>query len=138
MPTPASSAAEAAHCPSCAIVANGSPRLRGQNLHAFWIDDGYPVTQGHSLIIPKRHIGSFFDITPEERQAMFALLDEAKAALDAQYQPAGYNIGINDGSAAGQTVMHLHMHLIPRYVEEGVDPRGGVRWVVPEKANYWD
>ncbi|AFU98429.1 histidine triad (HIT) protein [Simiduia agarivorans SA1 = DSM 21679] len=125
-------------CPFCTLQAEAPTRIRAQNKHAFLMDDGYPVTQGHSLIIPKRHIASFFDATEEERHAMLALVDEAKTELDAQYQPAGYNLGINDGPAAGQTVMHLHVHVIPRYAEEGVDPRGGVRWVVAEKAKYWD
>jgi diadenosine tetraphosphate (Ap4A) HIT family hydrolase len=68
---------------------------------------------------------------------MLRLLDEAKARLDAELRPDAYNIGINDGPAAGQTVGHLHIHLIPRYAGDGRDPRGGVRWVLPEKAKYW-
>ena len=80
---------------------------------------------------------SFFDLRFEERQALLALLDEAKVQLDAEFQPAGYNIGVNDGAAAGQTVPHLHIHLIPRYEGDHQDPRGGVRWVIPEKARYW-
>ena len=130
----------ATQCPFCAIAkaeGEGARRLIQSNDHAFWINDGYPVTQGHSLIIPKRHFGSFFESTSHERQALLSLVDEAKAHLDAQFKPAGYNIGINDGAAAGQTVPHLHIHLIPRYHELGKDPRGGVRWVVPEKADYW-
>lgn len=89
------------------------------------------------MIIPRRHIGSFFDTTLEERSALLALLDKTKVDLDKEFAPAGYNIGINDGQAAGQTVMHLHMHLIPRYAGDLPDPRGGVRWVIAEKANYW-
>jgi diadenosine tetraphosphate (Ap4A) HIT family hydrolase len=68
---------------------------------------------------------------------MLTLLNEAKQQLDAEFSPGGYNIGINDGAAAGQTVAHLHMHLIPRYIGDQPDPRGGVRWVIPEKADYW-
>ena len=68
---------------------------------------------------------------------MFGLLDEAKLQLQSEFSPAGYNIGINDGAAAGQTVGHLHMHLIPRYAGDRPDPRGGVRWVIPDKADYW-
>ena len=99
--------------------------------------DGYPVSQGHTLIIPRRHVASFFETTEEERRAMLKLLDEVKAMLDREHKPDGYNIGINNGPAAGQTVMHLHMHLIPRYAGDRPDPRGGVRWVLPEKAKYW-
>jgi diadenosine tetraphosphate (Ap4A) HIT family hydrolase len=99
--------------------------------------DNHPVSPGHTLIIPKRHVASFFETTEEERLAMMKLLDEAKAILDRKHQPDGYNIGINGGEAAGQTVMHLHIHLIPRYRGDKPDPRGGVRWVLPDKAAYW-
>ena len=99
--------------------------------------DSHPVSKGHTLIIPRRHVASFFETTDEERQAMMKLLDEMKAMLDREHKPDGYNIGINNGAAAGQTVMHLHMHLIPRYAGDRPDPRGGVRWVIPEKAAYW-
>ena len=100
--------------------------------------DNHPVSPGHTLIIPKRHVASFFETTEEERQAMLRLLDEAKVILDRKHRPDGYNIGINGGEAAGQTVMHLHIHLIPRYKGDRPDPRGGVRWVLPDKAaSYW-
>jgi diadenosine tetraphosphate (Ap4A) HIT family hydrolase len=82
-------------------------------------------------------VSSFFDTTSEERTSMFSLLDEAKLQLQLEFRPAGYNIGINDGAAAGQTGGHLHMHLIPRYAGDRPDPRGGVRWVIPDKADYW-
>ncbi|WP_245579372.1 HIT family protein [Chitinilyticum aquatile] len=99
--------------------------------------DGFPVSPGHSLIIPHRHVSSFFELTSSEREALILLLDETKQALQEEFKPDGYNIGINDGPAAGQTVAHLHIHLIPRYSGDLADPRGGVRWVIPEKANYW-
>ena len=100
--------------------------------------DSYPVSKGHTLIIPRRHVASFFETTEDERLAMMKLLDEARTILDREHHPDGYNIGINSGAAAGQTVMHVHMHLIPRYTGDRADPRGGVRWVLPEKAAYWD
>jgi diadenosine tetraphosphate (Ap4A) HIT family hydrolase len=99
--------------------------------------DSYPVSPGHTLIIPRRHIVTFFETTEEERLAMLRLLDEMKVRLDREHKPDGYNIGINNGAAAGQTVMHLHVHLIPRYAGDRPDPRGGVRWILPEKAAYW-
>lgn len=99
--------------------------------------DGFPVTPGHSLIVPKRHISSFFETTNEERDALFDMLAEMRQLLISKRSPDGFNIGINDGSAAGQTIMHLHIHLIPRYVGDTDDPRGGVRWIMPEKAPYW-
>jgi diadenosine tetraphosphate (Ap4A) HIT family hydrolase len=101
------------------------------------IRDGFPVSPGHTLVIPRRHVGSFFDLTSNERTEMLTLLDQAKMDLDKEFNPDGYNIGINDGAAAGQTVPHLHIHLIPRYEGDQSDPRGGVRWIFPEKADYW-
>jgi diadenosine tetraphosphate (Ap4A) HIT family hydrolase len=91
-----------------------------------------------ALVIPKRHVGSFFDVSDAERDALLGLLEVAKAAAGREFEPAGYNIGINDGSAAGQTVPHLHIHLIPRYDGDMPDPRGGVRWVIPSKAGLLD
>jgi diadenosine tetraphosphate (Ap4A) HIT family hydrolase len=99
--------------------------------------DAFPVSPGHTLVIPRRHVASFFDISDDERTDLLRLVVHARESLDLGYQPAGYNIGINDGAAAGQTVAHLHVHLIPRYAGDCADPRGGVRWVLPEKAAYW-
>jgi diadenosine tetraphosphate (Ap4A) HIT family hydrolase len=101
------------------------------------IRDSYPLTRGHSLVIPRRHVSSFFELTTDERLAILELLDRSKVMLDSEYAPDAYNIGINDGAAAGQTVMHLHVHLIPRYKGDADDPRGGVRWIFPAKAAYW-
>jgi len=121
-------------CPFCSI-----PRERFilSNTRGIAIRDGFPVSPGHTLIIPTRHVGSYFDLVEGERDALLELLEEAKRGLDKELQPDGYNIGINDGPVAGQTVPHLHVHLIPRYLGDQVDPRGGVRWVIPEKADYW-
>lgn len=123
-----------APCPFCAL-----PTSRIVLAHdlAVVIRDAFPVSSGHTLIIPRRHIGSFFDVTDDERKAMLQLLDAAKVGLDDEFHPGGYNVGINDGQAAGQTVLHLHIHLIPRYISDKEDPRGGVRWIFPEKADYW-
>ncbi|WP_254051017.1 HIT family protein [Zoogloea sp. LCSB751] len=124
------------HCP-VRFAPFPPERIVGQNEFGIWICDGFPVSAGHSLIIPKRHVGSFFEVSPAEREGLLELLDQAKAAVDAAHRPDGYNIGINDGAAAGQTVPHLHLHLIPRFLSDVADPRGGVRWVIPEKADYW-
>ena len=121
-------------CPFCAIPAD---HIVAANALAFAIRDAYPVSQGHTLVIPRRHLSSFFEATLEERLALLALIDEATATLDREFAPAGYNIGFNDGAAAGQTVMHLHIHIIPRFDGDQSDPRGGIRWVLPEKADYW-
>lgn len=121
-------------CPFCTLPPE---RVVAANELALAVRDGYPVSAGHTLLIPRRHIASFFELTKNERDAMFELLTREKTVLDEEFSPEGYNIGINDGAAAGQTVMHLHMHLIPRYVGDRPDPRGGVRWIIPEKADYW-
>lgn len=123
-----------ADCPFCSLPPE---RILLSNRHGLLIRDGFPVSPGHTLVIPRRHVGSLFDLIPDEREALFALLEEGKRRLDREMKPAGYNIGINDGQAAGQTVPHLHVHLIPRYLGDQPDPRGGVRWVFPDKADYW-
>lgn len=122
-------------CPFCALPRN---RVLARNDSAVAVRDAYPVSPGHTLVIPVRHVSSFFDATRTEREAMLALLDQAQQQLQVEFNPAGYNIGINDGVAAGQTIAHLHVHLIPRYAGDRPDPRGGVRWVMPEKADYWN
>jgi diadenosine tetraphosphate (Ap4A) HIT family hydrolase len=121
-------------CPFCTL---GADRIILSNLHGLIIWNGFPVSAGHALIIPRRHVGSFFDVTSTEREALHSLLEEAKRRIEREFKPDGYNIGINDGAAAGQTVPHLHIHLIPRYKGDSQDPRGGVRWVIPKKAKYW-
>ena len=104
---------------------------------ALAIRDKFPVSPGHTLIVPKRHVASFCDTTPEEQAALLKLLRIARVDLDHVHRPAAYNVGVNDGAAAGRTVMHLHVHLIPRYPGGQDEPRGGVRWVLPEKVAYW-
>jgi diadenosine tetraphosphate (Ap4A) HIT family hydrolase len=121
-------------CPFCTLTPE---RIIAENDLAVVVRDGFPVSPGHTLILPRRHVGSFFGITSDERTAMLILLDWAKAALELEFLPSGYNVGINDGADAGQTVPHLHIHLIPRYPGDRDDPRGGVRWVLPDKADYW-
>ncbi len=108
------------------------------NSDAIAIKDLFPVSPGHVLIIPRRHIASLFDATETESRNLWDLVSRVRGLLIRQYSPDGFNIGINDGTAAGQTIMHLHIHLIPRYRNDAEDPRGGVRWVMPSKAPYWD
>jgi diadenosine tetraphosphate (Ap4A) HIT family hydrolase len=121
-------------CPFCPPDA---ARVLHNDGLVFVLRDGFPVSPGHVLVIPHRHVGSFFDTTPEERRAILDALDIAKRTVENEHRPDGWNIGINDGVAAGQTVPHLHVHLIPRYKSDRPDPRGGVRWILPEKADYW-
>jgi superfamily II DNA or RNA helicase/diadenosine tetraphosphate (Ap4A) HIT family hydrolase/HKD family nuclease len=103
---------------------------------AFAVFDGYPVTPGHALVIPRRVVSTWWEATPTERTGLLALVDEAKAILDERYAPDGYNVGFNAGAAAGQTVEHLHLHVIPRRTGDTADPAGGVRHVIPGKGNY--
>ena len=121
-------------CPFCTLPPE---RILLTSAHGIVIRDGYPISPGHTLVIPRRHVDSFFNLTADERVDLLGLLDQAKAGIEKEFKPDTYNIGINDGPAAGQTVPHLHIHLIPRYTGDVPDPRGGVRWIIPEKADYW-
>jgi len=121
-------------CPFCTLPVE---RIVDQNDLALVIRDGFPVSPGHTLLMPKRHVGSFFELDDDEVIALMALLKRAQANLDKELNPDDYNIGINDGPQAGQTVPHVHIHLIPRFAGDVKDPRGGVRWLIPGKANYW-
>ena len=122
--------------PSPFLALPASVHVAGNAL-AFAVRDKYAVSPGHTLVIPRRLVPTWFDATPEEQRALFALVDEVKRQLDAgSPRPDGYNVGFNAGEAAGQTVMHLHVHVIPRYAGDVEDPRGGVRHVMPGKGNY--
>ena len=118
-------------CPFCHVL---NPVLA--NELAFACFDKFPVNDGHLLLVPRRHVASWFEASLEERTALMAPLDEARKLLQARYSPEGYNIGINVGKAAGQTIPHLHVHLIPRYRGDCANPRGGVRGVIPARQSY--
>lgn len=122
-------------CPFCRIVMAGE--FLHSNGHAVAFLDAFPVSPGHMLIVPRRHMADFFSLSSVEQRAILSLVAHVKGALDQEYRPSGYNVGINAGPAAGQTVLHAHVHLIPRYAGDVIDPRGGVRWVLPERAPYW-
>jgi diadenosine tetraphosphate (Ap4A) HIT family hydrolase len=102
------------------------------------IPDEFPVSNGHALVIPRQHVSSIFELSPSEYSQLWECVRQVRQLLVTEWQPAGFSIGVNDGSAAGQTVNHAHIHIIPRYHGDRQDPRGGVRWVLPEKAKYWD
>lgn len=121
-------------CPFCDSVAQ---RAVASNASAWALRDAFPVSLGHTLIVSRRHVRSFFDLNAGEQADLLALLREQQVRLVLEHCPAGFNVGINDGGAAGQTVPHVHVHLIPRYKGDVADPRGGVRWVLPERADYW-
>ena len=124
-----------AACPFCSLPL---ARIVDSDAMAVAVHDAFPVAPGHTLVIPLRHVGSFFELEESEQLAMLALLNRARARLGVEFAPDGYTIGINDGRAAGQTIPHVHLHLIPRHAADVPDPRGGVRWVIPDTANYWD
>ena len=114
-----------------------SPRgVTGRNELAYSTRDSYPVSPGHSLIIPLRHCASFFDLSPVEVSACMELLTQEQMTLDEEFNPDGYNVGVNVNAAAGQSIFHVHIHLIPRYAGDSPHPQGGVRQVIPEKAEY--
>ncbi|WP_157280060.1 HIT family protein [Orenia marismortui] len=103
---------------------------------SFAIFDKYPVNKGHLLIIPKRHFSSFFELSKEEMNDIYDLINQGKEKLDKLYSPDGYNIGVNVGETAGQTIMHLHIHIIPRYKGDIENPRGGIRKLMPNLVPY--
>ena len=118
-------------CPFCT-----KPNIVIENELAFARYDGYPVNPGHCLIVPRRHVAEYFQATPEEKLAIWALVDEMKIIIDKEFSPDGYNVGVNIGETAGQSVPHIHVHIIPRYKGDMENPKGGVRGVIPEKQKY--
>lgn len=122
-----------ANCIFCNI---SQDRIIAENDLCFAILDGFPVSEGHALIIPKRHVADYFSLTEDEVIAMQQMMRELKVKFDAELSPDGYNVGINVNEAAGQTVFHVHMHLIPRYKGDVENPKGGVRGVIPNKQKY--
>lgn len=121
-------------CPFCYL---DKARIVGDSEIAVAVLDGFPITAGHTLVIPKRHVTSVFDLSEEEQAAVWKAVAQVRARLMDELRPDGFNVGINDGTSAGQTVMHAHVHVIPRRHGDVADPRGGVRWIIPAKAAYW-
>ncbi len=122
-------------CPFCDLA---SRTVLTENGTMIAIPDGFAISSGHTLLVPRRHVASFFELEWAERWDLVALLDEVKALLDAKHAPDAYNVGFNEGEAAGRTVPHFHLHVIPRFAGDVEDPRGGIRWVLAEKAKYWE
>jgi diadenosine tetraphosphate (Ap4A) HIT family hydrolase len=121
-------------CPFCAPAHERIVRAFDA---ALVLRDGFPISPGHTLIVPRRHVGSFFALEASEQAAMLDALNWARAELARMRHPDAFNVGLNDGPAAGQTVPHCHLHLIPRFPGDVPDPRGGVRWIIPANARYW-
>jgi diadenosine tetraphosphate (Ap4A) HIT family hydrolase len=122
-------------CPFCQRVEGGA--VERATLLAASFPDAFPVAAGHTLVVPRRHVASYFELLPEEVAALWALVGEVQSVLAARLAPDGWNVGVNIGAAGGQTVDHVHIHVIPRFRGDVVDPRGGVRWILPEHAPWW-
>ena len=121
----------------CAFCGVDRGRIAWSSPLAIALWDVYPISLGHALIVPRRHAASWSELTADEKSALMAGVDAVRALIDERYQPDAYNVGFNDGAAAGQTIMHFHVHVVPRYQGDVSDPRGGIRWVLPDKAAYW-
>ena len=121
------------HCIFCNIP---SEQIIAENDLAVALYDKYPVNRGHVLVVPKRHVETYFEATLEEMDAITRLVIEVKNKLDQQFHPDGYNIGVNVGTAAGQTIFHLHVHVIPRYSGDVPDPREGIRRIKKSLVPY--
>ena len=123
-------------CPFCERAAAGGAEFH--NAHAVAVPDGFPVSPGHTLVIPRRHCQGLFDLSADEYGAVWRLARVVRDSLHERLHPDGFNVGANDGAAAGQTVPHAHVHVIPRFDGDVPDPRGGIRWVMPGRAAYWE
>ena len=122
-------------CPFCQL--NPKVELLSETATAVAFFDGYPVSKGHTLIVPKRHVSNYFDLTNHEQRALWLLVNRCKKILENRFHPDGFNVGINVCEAAGQSVFHVHIHLIPRYKGDVEEPKGGVRGVIPGKQKYF-
>jgi diadenosine tetraphosphate (Ap4A) HIT family hydrolase len=122
-------------CPFCAVDPN---RVIAESDVAIALRDKFPLTEGHTLIEPRRHVMSIFDLSNQDQAAMWVMVGQVRETLLLQLSADGINIGVNDGFAAGQTVEHVHIHLIPRHKGDIADPRVGVRHIIPGKARYWE
>ena len=123
-------------CIFCDIINNNKQQFIYENEYCIAMLDEFPVSLGHALIIPKSHIKNYFDVPKEIKTKLWEVVDIVKEYLQSKYNCDGFNIGINNGEAAGQTIPHVHIHLIPRYFGDIDNPRGGVRGVIPSKQNY--
>jgi diadenosine tetraphosphate (Ap4A) HIT family hydrolase len=121
-------------CPFCDVQPE---RVVAETALTLTIRDGFPVSPGHTLVIPRRHFADLFDASEAEIAEIWQALRLAATELTREYALDGFNVGVNVGGAAGQTVMHLHWHLIPRYRGDQPDPRGGIRRIFPARADYW-
>lgn len=122
-------------CPFCRIDPKS---IVMESEHGLALLDRFPVSRDHTLVVSRRHVRGLFDLTEEVQADLWGLVSRVRADILRRRHPEGFTIGVNDGIAAGQTVGHAHIHLIPRCSGDVPDPRGGVRWVLPGRAAYWD
>lgn len=123
-----------AECPFCNPDAERELIVESATVYALY--DKFPVNKGHALIIPKKHCSDYFDLSFKEQQACWYVLNKVKSIVQEKFNPDGFNVGINIGEKAGQTINHVHIHLIPRYDGDVEEPRGGIRGVIPSKQSY--
>lgn len=122
-------------CPFCSRIADDN--VAAATALAVAIPDALPVSPGHTLIVPRRHVAGWFELPEPEQAAVLALANAVQRRVAEERAPDGWNIGVNVGAAGGQTIGHVHLHLIPRYAGDRADARGGVRWILPDRAPYW-
>jgi len=121
-------------CPFCGLAPE---RIVFSDDGVMALFDAYPVTPGHTLVVPTQHVSRLFDLPPDEQLKIWLFTGRVRRFLAERLTVDSFNIGINDGEAAGQTVGHAHIHIIPRRLGDLPDPRGGIRWIIPKKADYW-
>jgi len=121
-------------CPFCNIGEHVEVLFKADTAMA--ILDSFPISPGHTLVIPRRHVADYFDLTVEEQNELWQLVNRCKVILQDRFHPDGFNIGINVGEMAGQSIFHVHIHLIPRYKGDMKNPKGGVRHIIPGKGYY--
>ncbi len=122
-------------CPFCNLPGE---RIWLETDRVVAVPDYYPAADGHCLVLPRAHVSSLWDLSPEEHAEVWDLVAEVRDMLRERYGPDGFTIGVNDGLAAGQTIAHAHVHIIPRHLGDVSDPTGGLRGILPHKARYWE
>lgn len=127
--------AELSTCPFCSVPAG---RVVLECSVAVGVADACPVAEGHTLVVPRAHVGSIYELPADQQAAIWQFVGAVRQQLIEQYGVKSFNIGVNDGTAAGQTVQHAHIHVIPRRPGDVPDPRGGIRWIITDKAKYWE
>ena len=131
-------AAQSRECPLCRRIAAGDLVRESADGLVVALLDAFPLVEGHTLVVPRRHKPDLFGLTADESAVLWSLAIKLAREIKAENGADGLTIGVNAGAAAGQTVAHVHLHIVPRHVGDVPDPRGGIRWVLPERAAYWE